>query len=49
MYIYNESERGNNRPKQYDEETFIVKNEQKYFFNDKLRWSNLGAHYDWDN
>lgn len=49
MYIYDEKERGDNRPRQYDEKTFVVSKNEKYFFNDKLRWCNLGSHYDWDN
>lgn len=33
----------------YDAEKFIVADKNKYFFNRKIWWANLGYHYDWDH
>ena len=32
----------------YDVEKYVVKDQQKYFFNRKIRWANVGWHYDWE-
>lgn len=50
MYIYDKDyEKKDMLPKNYDKETFIIADAERYFFNTKIRWANLGQHYDWDN
>ena len=50
MCIYKDEYLENDiRPKNYDKDTFIVEDPDRYFFNNKIRWSNLGRHYDWDH
>ena len=35
--------------KGYDPQKFLVESKDKYFFNNEIRWSNIGYHYDWDH
>lgn len=34
--------------KDYNKDHFIVYDPQRYFFNSKIRWANLGRQYNWD-
>jgi len=33
----------------YEKERFVVSDTEKYYFNKKIRWSNVGYQYDWNN
>ena len=35
--------------KDYNKDKFIINDFNKFNFNKKVRWSNVGAQYDWDN
>ena len=35
--------------KGYDINKFLISDPERFFFNTKIRWANLGIHYDWDN
>jgi alkylated DNA repair protein alkB homolog 1 len=50
MYIYEEPNEANkNEPlPTYDITKFLVDDPEKYYFNKKIRWTNLGYHYDWN-
>ena len=48
LYIYSDPVK-KLTSKAYNKEHFIVSDPQKYHFNTKIRWSNLGKQYDWDN
>ncbi len=34
--------------KLYDKDKYVVSDFQKYSFNRKVRWANVGWHYDWE-
>lgn len=35
-------------PREYNKEHYVVAAPERYFFNSKIRWSNLGRQYNWD-
>lgn len=35
--------------KDYDKNKFVIEDDNRYYFDTKTRWSNLGWHYDWDH
>lgn len=35
-------------PREYNKEHYIVADPDRYYFNSKIRWSNLGRQYNWD-
>jgi len=35
--------------KDYNKDKFVINDFNKFNFNKKVRWSNVGAQYDWDN
>lgn len=35
--------------KEYSLDKFLINDYKKFHFNKKIRWSNVGAQYDWDN
>ena len=35
-------------PREYNKDHYIVTDANRYFFNSKIRWSNLGRQYNWD-
>lgn len=54
LYIYDplykkQSEAKYIDAKDYVPEKHIISSKDRYFFNRKTRWANLGFHYDWDN
>lgn len=32
----------------YDKKKYVVSDDNKYHFNTKVRWANVGWHYDWE-
>ncbi len=51
LYIYDEEYyKDKDEPIQtYDKKLFVVDDPNKYYFNRKIRWSNLGFQYDWND
>jgi alkylated DNA repair protein alkB family protein 1 len=54
LYIYekeykDDPEALHKNAKDYDHDKFIINSKNRYFFNRKMRWSNLGHYYDWDH
>eukprot|EP01016_Furgasonia_blochmanni_P047673 TRINITY_DN7029_c0_g2_i1.p1 TRINITY_DN7029_c0_g2~~TRINITY_DN7029_c0_g2_i1.p1 ORF type:complete len:298 (+),score=45.89 TRINITY_DN7029_c0_g2_i1:102-896(+) len=52
LYIYGDDwviPEGENAPRDYDKDKYVVSDPKKYHFNKKIRWSNLGYQYDWNN
>jgi len=33
----------------YNKSKFLIEDKNRFYFNTKIRWVNLGVHYDWDN
>jgi DNA alkylation damage repair protein AlkB len=40
--------KGGAGPRQYNKEHYILQEGSRYFFNTKIRWSNIGRQYNWD-
>ena len=36
------------KPKDYNKDHFLVEDNNRYYFNTKIRWSNIGKQYNWD-
>lgn len=54
LYIYEEDYRRNpanaySSAKPYDAQRFAVSDDDRFHFNTKVRWANVGEQYDWDN
>jgi alkylated DNA repair protein alkB family protein 1 len=51
LYIYEEGapEYPEGTLPTYEMDKFLVADPQKYYFNKKIRWSNVGYQYDWNN
>lgn len=52
LYIYEDDFKNDPKWKDtkfYNKEHFIVDDPKRYHFNTKIRWSNIGKQYDWDN
>ena len=50
LHIYEKEGKKDNEPVQtYDLNVFLEKDPKKYYFNRKIRWSNLGFQYDWND
>jgi len=51
LYIYDpEFNQNKDEPLQtYDKKLFVVDDPKKYYFNTKIRWSNIGFQYDWND
>lgn len=49
LYIYDPETANPNEPlPTYELSKFLVDDPEKYYFNKKIRWANLGYHYDWN-
>lgn len=52
LFIYekdNIDKPAGNPTRDYNKEKWVIADENRYFFNTKIRWSNLGRQYDWTN